>query len=801
MSRLWIGVSVLIAGAALYPFEFAAGGLEAGALGRLLDTCCQAVDRNDALLTALAFAPFGYLGVISLPDGTSPARRAVLVAGLGILFSLALEGAQLFLPARVESLQDVAWSLAGVLFGILLGTLSLRHGRQARDQATETASAPPAESVSIAVNLRRSQAAFLDRLAQEMAVDASAACGQILHVMLPELANAGPAEGDTAEPCSPGLVIDDDTLPPGTATSGPRWVKRRIHLDYPSFRAVRQRADDNGHSISRTIRHLIGEFMVRVEDSALTSAAPAPLAASHAATAPTDAGPTNSGPTNSGPTDSEPADSGPTASDPATAPLPGPVETAAVAAIVPPAAPQPQRAAAASHQRALRHARRVQDARAQASRRGLAIAGFLATLAIAGIFWAFSDSSALRNPVILSAAPWADQDAFILFDHHSHTDFSDGALSVSELSDLARDAGCNALAISDHSDVPQTASVDQLDAFKDQRKRHPGFLLFGGVELNMPSYGKREHATAIVAPSAEDEVLPMLRDAAVVSLGDARAAEDKTTLDLELLKLAGAYLERGDGLVMIYNHPSRQDRKKEENYEDIIRWNAEAPLFIGFAGAPGHQNDKEPGSYRKPFLTTDRWDPVVAEVGGTWDRLLSEGHQLWGAIAGSDFHNHRLDKIPCHFARTHIAAAGFTYEAVLEALRAGTFWADHGRILLQLSLTAEIAGMPAPAYPGSVVSLDGERSLILARVSLQRGPGADGAPLQIEFISNCRTGESETLEVLDLAPEDVVATTAINPAATGADRRSCFLRARVRRPLEDSPDLMAYTNHIRFVLN
>ncbi len=90
-----------------------------------------------------------------------------------------------------------------------------------------------------------------------------------------------------------------------------------------------------------------------------------------------------------------------------------------------------------------------------------------------------------------------------------------------------------------------------------------------------------------------------------------------------------------------------------------------APLFIGFAGAPGHQNAREPGAYGAPNFTIDRWDPVVAEVGGTWDRLLSEGHQLWGAIAGSDFHNRKLDKAPCDFSRIHIAAADFSYKAVL----------------------------------------------------------------------------------------------------------------------------------------
>ena len=284
---------------------------------------------------------------------------------------------------------------------------------------------------------------------------------------------------------------------------------------------------------------------------------------------------------------------------------------------------------------------------------------------------------------------------------------------------MARSGGCDALVISDHSDTQGTASRSQLESFAQLRWRYPDFLLFGGIEINMPSYGQREHVNVIVDPTVEVEVLPGLR----------AAAEDDSATDESFLRLAANYNGRADSLVMIYNHPSRKDQDPGENYKDILRWNAIAPIFIGFAGAPGHQNADEIGGYVAPIFTIDRWDPVVAEIGGTWDRLLSEGHQFWGAIAGSDYHTKKLDKIPCDFARTHVAAASFSHMAVIEGLRAGTFWADHGQILRRLSFFAEVAGIESATFPGSIVRLGGERAAILVTASLERGQGSAGSRL------------------------------------------------------------------------
>ena len=85
-----------------------------------------------------------------------------------------------------------------------------------------------------------------------------------------------------------------------------------------------------------------------------------------------------------------------------------------------------------------------------------------------------------------------------------------------------------------------------------------------------------------------------------------------------------------------------------------MRWRLASQRMIGFEGAPGHQRSSTIGSYEKRFETVDRWDPVVANVGGVWDKLLDQGHDIWAALANSDFHNDKLDYSPCAFSRVHL---------------------------------------------------------------------------------------------------------------------------------------------------
>ena len=192
---------------------------------------------------------------------------------------------------------------------------------------------------------------------------------------------------------------------------------------------------------------------------------------------------------------------------------------------------------------------------------------------------------------------------------------------------------------------------------------------------------------------------------------------------------------------------------------------------------------------------------MVAEVGGVWDQLLSEGHQFWGAMASSGYHNEALDKPPCEFARTHLIVPEQSYRGVLKALETGTFWADHGRILNQLGFSLEVDGLEQAAYPGDTVTVGDRDSTGLMNLSIVRGPGSVGQPLTVEFIGNCLSGDAEIIAVEELAPDVSAASVSLPLAATGRDERSCTLRARVRLSRESTTDYLGYTNPIRLILN
>lgn len=695
---------------------------------------------------------FGLAGaalLISLPvgwllfkNGLSPA-----VVKYGQVFS----GVDFLLgPDRQEKLPELTLMLRWfavqtiVVLGLACGMQTVLSGKSRRRPFLV------AGSLEVQVNLRQSQAKVLAALAQNLGIERSNACRRIIDLMLEDSSDAAALVPPTQHAPIPSTVAGDDrtsgmdgAAPQGRGAAA-RWEKWNITLEPDQFQALSERAEESGHSVSREIRRLIADFISTLEP--------------HEADAPAGHHPPQSAPN----------------------------------------LPQDQPLTSTQTSRRRRKARRGHSGKAAGLKRLVHVLPVL--FAGAALYLALDGRALHHGPAVVTAPAWAGQRADIIFDHHTHTTFSDGALTVPLLVEMAEAGGCDALAVTDHSDASGTASDQQLIAFRRLRRVHPDLLLFGGVEINMPSYGSREHANVIVDPTIEHEVLPRLRDAAEELIRQYGKDSGDAAADSSFLRLVGEYLESEDNLLMIYNHPSRKDRTPQENYTDLRRWNAEVPLFIGFAGAPGHQNIQEIGGYELPILTEDRWDSVVATIGGSWDQLLSEGQQVWGAIAGSDYHNHNLDKAPCAFSRTHIAAPAFSYSAVLKALRAGTFWADHGHILDQFSFSAEVVGVPGPIFPGSILDLGEDQRSVALRVELARGEGAVDLPLKAEFIGNCTAGKAELLGVRDIRPGKNTADFSITPSAPGADNASCFVRARIRLAIDGQPDLMAYGNPIRFIL-
>ena len=388
---------------------------------------------------------------------------------------------------------------------------------------------------------------------------------------------------------------------------------------------------------------------------------------------------------------------------------------------------------------------------------------------------------------VLTEIPWALISRPLVMDTHTHTRFSDGKYPVDKLVQFAINEGCDALAITDHSDLGEDAATPEyFTAIRAARAAHPDLILFGGIEWNIPPYYGREHVTVLLDPTLEETILGPFKQK--FEQDDANAGDALDWLADE----AGS----ANNAVLIYNHPSRKDDDPKENLRDMLGWLNTNNLFIGFEGAPGHQNSKWTGSYRNEILPQDRWDPVAATIGGSWDQLLDMGHNVHAAIASSDYHNEDLDYSPCEFARVHIYPEDRSARGILAGLRAGSFWSDHGQILDDLLFTLSVPGLPLPVTPGEVVRLRGDQPLQFT-VLLRRGAGSLNSGLVVELIGNGRSGKPELLHSKSLLPDENRVDWALTDPVTGSDGSSVYFRMRIRKAVDDGADLMAYTNAIR----
>ena len=282
-------------------------------------------------------------------------------------------------------------------------------------------------------------------------------------------------------------------------------------------------------------------------------------------------------------------------------------------------------------------------------------------LAVCAVMGACANESA---PSFVVSVPWALTGPSLVLDTHTHTKFSDGSLTPTEIVRAATLNGCSAVAITDHGDrSARTATPEYFEAIDAARAAYSHMIVLAGMEWNVPPYGGREHVTVLVDTSYEKALLPQFK--ASFERNDISATD--------ALKWLTSQIHSSNNAVLIYNHPSRRDTNADENVRDVKTWRTSNELFVAFEGAPGHQRSSSPGDYSGPLRTESRWDPAVATIGGAWDQLLSEGINFWGALAVSDYHSERIDFAPCSFARTHLRVPQRDQSGVLLALRAGSF--------------------------------------------------------------------------------------------------------------------------------
>ena len=127
MAILFIILCVGIAYGTLYPFDFRPSLLDAHSLRAFVATWGSVASKGDLLANVILFVPFGFLGVIAGAQ-RFPVRRTIAgVVLLGIGFSFVLQLAQILLPSRIASLDDVIWNTTGQVAGVLVGLAAWRR--------------------------------------------------------------------------------------------------------------------------------------------------------------------------------------------------------------------------------------------------------------------------------------------------------------------------------------------------------------------------------------------------------------------------------------------------------------------------------------------------------------------------------------------------------------------------------------------------------------------------------------------------------------------------------------------------
>ena len=351
--------------------------------------------------------------------------------------------------------------------------------------------------------------------------------------------------------------------------------------------------------------------------------------------------------------------------------------------------------------------------------------------------------------------------------------------------------GCDVVAITDHGDGGlKGGTPEYAEAIWSARVKHTNITVLTAMEWNVPPGKGQEHATILFPTDSE----------AASTLSAFKEQFDDQVKEGENPELA---LKGFDGLmpkdkgapapVVFFNHPSRRPNSTSAPKLTFAQLHKSASsILVGFEGAPGHQRGIPLGAYPSGLLV-DRWDPLAAEVGGAWDQWLQQGMSVWAAIANSDFHSEQDDFWPCEFAATWVYAPDRTVNGIIRAIRAGSFFAEHGHIAERVELQARFDGQPhvfqtgetAAASPGTKATV-----ALTLRVPQTDYRGRPNRIDSVELIGVSRDG-AQTLFSGPPGASEAFSTVVTVPA------EGLVLRARGRRALEGEPALMFYTNPIR----
>jgi hypothetical protein len=383
-------------------------------------------------------------------------------------------------------------------------------------------------------------------------------------------------------------------------------------------------------------------------------------------------------------------------------------------------------------------------------------------------------------------------------DTHVHTaGFSDGGYTLNDVVAKSATQGCEVLAITDHLDHNlKAATPEYFAAIETARKAHPNMTILAGGEWNIPPWGGDEHATVLLAPAVETKLADFKR-----MFDDLERPKHDAELARQALRwLAANASAPGGAPVIVYEHPSRPDDRSADNATEMRDWRSVNDLVIGFAGAPGHQVLSPYGGYEKE-QTIDRWDPAVARVGDAWDTLLGEGLDVWGAYVASDFHSDQGDVVgqswddylPCEFGATWIYAPQRDALGVLQAMRAGSFFAEHGGIVRAVELLVSASGLPRSAGAGEAIVVAAGSYVNVTLEIVVPDPIAGQQTREIQRAQLIVVDQSGARIELESRPDATGAVTHSFQVPSGG----AVVRARGYHDMSSGERLAFYTNPVR----
>ena len=420
--------------------------------------------------------------------------------------------------------------------------------------------------------------------------------------------------------------------------------------------------------------------------------------------------------------------------------------------------------------------------------KGLAVLIGVLAIATAAVTWHRQSQPRFEREV-----PWAGRGVCLKAETHVHTRFSDGGHTVDEVVDRAIANGCDVLAITDHTDSGLKAATPEYHAaLAAARSRVPALVLLTGFEWNIPPGKGQDHAVVLVPPGLDGEEVWSDFKRRFDDL-DKEGENPELATDAFAWMRALAAEESAGPPVVFLNHPSRRapDVGAVSRQLELLSQAGDG-VFVGVEGAPGHQKATPLGAYEGALEPDDRWDPAIAASGQAWDRQLAAGRTMSGALATSDFHaESNGDYWPCEFSATWIYARERSSNAVIEALRAGSFAGVHGGIARDVQLTVAAGGLSRPAVAGEAVRLPAGTPVTITVNATVPSTDWAGQPNQIDVIEIFGITSSNTTVLASEPPT----SGSVSHSMTVPDG-GIIVRARGRRVVADGPDLLFYTNAV-----